>query len=220
MKNVLILGTGGLAAELTFYIEDNNSKVNADCKINILGYIDFEYNMEKYWKRYNFKAPILNDIDSYIPKNDEEILIGIADIKFRNKMIDILLKKNAKIASFIHPTVIISKNHDLGIGNIIFPYCIIEPHNTVGNYNILTSYSFISHDCIVGNGNFFSKAGIAGHVKIGDNNYFGIGSVIIPHTEIGNNNLIQAGMTVDRTVKDDTTVFHRFKEKVLAIPKK
>lgn len=220
MKNVIILGTGGLAAELTFYIKDNNSSVTDDEKINILGYIDYEYNIEKYWKRYDFESPVLCDIDSYVPKKNEEVLIGIADINFRNKMIDILLNKNAKIGSFIHHTVIISKIHNMGVGNIVFPYCAIEPHNKVGNYNILTSYSFISHDCEVGNGNFFSKAGIAGHVKIGSNNYFGIGSVIIPHTEIGNNNLIQAGMTVDKSVKDDTTVFYRFKEKVLAIPKK
>jgi acetyltransferase-like isoleucine patch superfamily enzyme len=220
MKNIIILGTGGLAAELTFYIKDNNSNVGDDEKINILGYIDYDYNIEKYWKKYNFEAPVLCDIDSYDPKENEEVLIGIADVNFRNKMIDILLKKNAKIGSFIHHTVIISKFHNLGVGNIVFPYCAIEPHNIVGDFNILTSYSFISHDCIVGNGNFFSKAGIAGHVKIGDNNYFGIGSVIIPHTEIGNNNLIQAGMTVDRSVKDDTTVFYRFKEKVMAIPKK
>ena len=219
MRNILILGTGGLASELTFYIEDNNSRVGDEDKINIRGYIDYEYNKEKYWKRYDYKAPILSDIDSYVPKKDEEVIIGIANVDFRNKMIDILLKKKAKIGSFVHNTVIISKNHKLGMGNIIFPYCIIEPHNTVGNYNILTSYSFISHDCVVGNGNFFSKAGIAGHVQIGDNNYFGIGSVIIPHTEIGNKNLIQAGMTVDRNVKDETTVFYRFKEKVMAIPK-
>ena len=39
MKDVIILGTGGCAAEVTFYIEDNNSKVDLDQKINILGYI-------------------------------------------------------------------------------------------------------------------------------------------------------------------------------------
>ena len=219
MKNMIILGTGGLAAELVFYINDNNAKVGDDEKINVIGFIDYDYNIEKYWQRYNFEAPVLCDIDSYVPKEDEEVLIGIANVQFRNKMIDILLKKKAKIGSFIHHTVIISKLHNMGVGNIVFPYCAIEPHNVIGDFNILTSYSFISHDCEVGNGNFFSKAGIAGHVKIGDNNYFGIGSVITPHTELGNNNLIQAGMTVDKNVKDDTTVFYRFKEKVMAIPK-
>ena len=98
-------------------------------------------------------------------------------------------------------------------------FWVLSFFKPIQNSKPRTSYSFISHDCEVGNGNFFSKAGIAGHVKIGSNNYFGIGSVVIPHTVIGDNNLIQAGMTIDRSVKDDTTVFYRFKEKVMAIPK-
>jgi len=219
MKNIIILGTGGLAAQLTFYIEDNNSKVGNDEKYNILGYIDFDYNIDKYWKKYNFKNPVLCDIESYIPKETEEVLIAISDVKFRNKMIDILTKKKAKIGNFIHSTVIISKSQKLGVGNIVMPFCEIEPNSQVGDYNILTPYSFISHDSIVGSGNFFSKAGIAGHAKVGSNNYFGLGSIVIPHVNIGNNNIIMAGMVVSKSVKDDTTVFYRFKEKVLAIPK-
>ena len=219
MKNIIILGTGGLAAQLTFYIEDNNSKVGNDEKLNVLGYIDYEYNIEKYWGKYNFKTPVLCDIDSYIPKENEEILIAISDVKFRNKMIDILVKKNAKIGSFIHSTVIISKSHNLGVGNIVMPFCEIETHSRVGDYNILTPYSFISHDSVVGSGNFFSKAGIAGHTEVGNNNYFGLGSIIVPHVKIGNNNIIMAGMVVNKSVKDDTTVFYRYKEQVLAIPK-
>ena len=219
MKNIIILGTGGLAAQLTFYIEDNNSKVENDEKLNILGYIDYEYNIEKHWKRYNFKTPVLCDIDSYIPKENEEVLLAISDVNFRNKMIDILVKKNAKIGGFIHSTVIISKSQNLGVGNIVMPFCEIEPNSRVGDYNILTPYSFISHDSVVGSGNFFSKAGIAGHTEVGNNNYFGLGAVIVPHVKIGNNNIIMAGMVVNKSVKDDTTVFYRYKEQVLAIPK-
>jgi hypothetical protein len=51
-------------------------------------------------------------------------------------MIDILLKKNAKIGSFIDHTVIISEFHNLGVGNIVLRFCAIEPFNVVSNYNI------------------------------------------------------------------------------------
>ena len=40
MRNVIILGTGGCASEVTFWIEDNNKRVLEGDKINILGYID------------------------------------------------------------------------------------------------------------------------------------------------------------------------------------
>lgn len=220
MKKIIILGSGAVAAELTFYIEDNNSKVGYDEKIKIIGYIEYDYNLELYYHKYKFEAPVICDIDSYKAGPEEEVLIAVSDINFRKKMIQLLLEKKAKIGSFIHHSVIIPKSANIGDGIIIYPFCIIEKYSIIGNYNLITSYSFISHDCIVGNNNFFSTSGIAGTVTIGNDNYFGIRSTVIPHIEIGNNNIIQAGMVVNRSIKDDTTVFYRYKEQVLAIPKK
>jgi len=219
MKNIVILGSGAVAAELTSYIDDHNSKIDFDNRINLLGYIDYKYNIETYWAKYKLKAQVLCDIDTYIPSENEEVLLGISDIVFRNKMIELLLKKNVRMASFIHTSVIIPDTVQLGNGNIIYPFCIIGPNAVLGDFNMITSYSVISHDCIIGNGNFFSTAGVSGRINIGDNNFFGIRSTVLPHVSIGNNNLIQAGMVVDKNIKDNTTVFYRYKEQVLAIPK-
>ena len=219
MRNVIILGTGGCAAEVTFYIEDHNSKVPEGERLNIIGFIEYAEQVKDYYEKYNFKAPVLCDIDEYQPKPDEEVIIAVMNIEFKQKMIKALIDKNAKIGSFIHHSVVMPKNLDIGEGNIVFPFCILEEYATIGNYNLLTSYCFISHDCVVGDNNFFSVAGVAGSVKVGNNNYFGLRSLVIPGIEVGNNNVIQAGMIIDKNVKDDTTVFYRFKEKVMAIPK-
>jgi len=96
---------------------------------------------------------------------------------------------------------------------------MIVANTEIGNHNLITSYSFISHDCKIGNGNFFSTAGLAGRITIGDNNFFGIRSTVIPHVSIGSSNVVQAGMIVDKSVKDNTTIFYRYKEQILAIPK-
>ncbi|WP_299106336.1 hypothetical protein [uncultured Winogradskyella sp.] len=219
MRNVIILGTGGCAAEVTFFIEDYNLKMHEDEKINILGYIDYADHLKDNYDKYNFEAPVLCDIDSYEPKADEEVLIAVMNIKFREEMIKALKDKQAKIGSFIHHTVVMPQKLEIGEGNIVAPYCILEKHAIIGSYNLLTSYSFISHDCIVGDNNFFSFAGVAGNVNVGNNNYFGLRSLVIPGIKVGNNNVVQAGMVVDKNVKDDTTVFYRFKEKIMAIPK-
>lgn len=220
MRNIVILGSGSVAAEITFYIADNNSKVADDEKINIKGYIEYDYNIEKYYNKYKFEAPWLGDIDTYVPDKGEEVLICVSDINFRKEMINALIEKKATIGSFIHHSVIIPKSADVGIGIIVYPFCIIEQYASIGDYNLITSYSFISHDCIVGNNNFFSTSGLGGRVKVGNNNYFGIRSTVVPDVEIGNSNVIQAGMVVNKSVQDDTTVFYRYKERVLAIPKK
>ena len=216
MRNVIILGSGGAGAEVTFYIEDHNSKVGPEEQVNILGYLD---DTEEKWAKYKYKAPLLSTIDAYNPKEGEEVLIAVGDMASRKKIIEKLLEKNAKIGSFIHCSVIQPDNLDIGVGNIIFPFCILEDHAKIGNYNFLTSYCFISHDCVVGDNNFMSVAGLAGTVTVGSNNYFGLRSTVIPGIEVGDDNVIQAGMIVDKNVKNETTVFYRFKEKVLAIPK-
>lgn len=219
MRNVVIAGSGAVASELTSYIEDNNKYISSYDRINIHGYIDYEYNIKKYWGKYKFNAPVIADINSYLPVTEEEVLIGISDINFRNYLISEFLIKGAYIGSFIHHSLILSSNLEIGLGNIIYPFCIIGSNVKLGSYNMITSFSFISHDCRIGNGNFFSTTGIAGRVNIGDNNYFGIRSTVIPNVSIGNNNTIQAGMIVDKDVTDNSTVYYRFKEKVLAIPK-
>ena len=216
MRKVVILGTGGAASEVTFYIEDHNTKVDQQNQITIVGYLD---QNDDLWKKYDYSAPWLGSIESYEPDSEVEILIAIGNVSVRRKMINILLEKGLTIGSFIHESVIMPKNLNIGVGNIVFPFCILEKHANIGNYNFITSYSFISHDCELGDNNFFSAAGIAGSVKVGNDNYFGIKSVVIPGKTIGNNNTVQAGMVVEKNVKDDTTIFYRYKEQVLAIPK-
>lgn len=219
MKKIVIIGTGAVAAELTSYIEDNNKYSDSDSQIDLLGYIDYEYNVEKYWKKYDLQKPVLGDIDNFDFENDIEVLIGISDIKFRNEIISKLEVKEVTFFQFIHYSSIVPKTIEFGKGNIIYPFCIIGPNTKVGDFNMVTSYSFISHDCVIGNGNFFSTAGVAGRVSIGDYNFFGIRSTVIPHITIGSRNMIQAGMVVDKSIKDDATIFYRYKESIIAIPK-
>jgi len=219
MKNVIIIGSGAVAAELTSYIDDQNITDGSANQINLLGYIDYKDNIEKYWTKYNLQAPVLCDIDAYVPSSNEEVVVAISDVKFRNEIIKKLLEKNAQFLNFIHSSVIVPKTVTLGTGNIIYPFCIIGPNTTIGSFNIITSYSFISHDCTIGSGNFISTAGIAGRVTIGDGNFFGIRSTVIPKISIGSGNVIQAGMIVDKSMSDNSTIFYRYKERVLAVPK-
>ena len=217
--NVIIIGSGAVAAELTSYIEDQNKNLDKKAHLNLLGYLDTEENIEKYWSKYKLKKPVLADIDSYIIKEEDHFIVGISDLAFRLKMIRKLEEKKATIIGFIHHSAIVAGSAIIGIGNIIYPHCIIGPNCIIGNNNVITSYSFISHDCIVGNRNFFSTAGLGGRVKVGDNNFFGIRATVIPNIIIGSNNVIQAGMVIDKNIENDATVFYRFKEKVIAIPK-
>lgn len=219
MKNkIIIVGTGAVAAEITSIIEDSKYGENASAEIK--GYLEYSYNIDNYYRKYKFVKPILGDIDTYLPMEGDLFVIGVADISFRRKLIGILESKNAQFMNIIHHTAIIARTAHLGKGNIINPNCMIGPNAVLGDFNLLTSGSIISHDCVVGNNNVLSTGLLCGHVALGSDNYFGIRGTVIPHVVIGNNNVIQAGMIVDKDVPNEATVFYRFKEKVIAIPKK
>ncbi len=215
MKNLVIIGSGAVAAELTSFIGDKS--FSAESGIRIKGYIDYHENIEIYWKRYNLKNPVMGDIDTYKIAEDDWFVIGISDVKFRRKMYEKMKSRGGKFINIIHPTAIVAGDVVMGEGNIINPYCIIGPNVKIGDFNLLTSQSVISHDSVLGTNNILSTALLCGHVRVGDDNAFGIRSTVIPHLTIGSSNTIQAGMIVDRNVDDNSVVFHRFKEKVLLI---
>jgi len=217
MKNIVIVGSGAVAAELTNYIEDAGRYSNDDNRWNILGYLDAQENVAKYWAKYKLEKPVLGDVHSFEISTQVSFVVGISNIPFRKQMLDILRARGAHMVSFIHPGSIISKTAVLGNHNIIYPFCIVGPNVIIGDDNLFTSYSFISHDCRVGDNNFFSTAGLSGNVKVGDGNFFGIRSTVLPNLTIGNRNTIQAGMTVDKPILNDSLIFHRFKEKVISI---
>ena len=218
MINVIILGSGAVAAEVCSYIRDINK--TAIEKINVKGFIDdnpenFKINAIKY----KFGQPYLGTSDSYAFNDEDKYIFGFANIKSRLNFLDKDISRKMSFITIIHPTALIADSASIGDGNIIYPNCVIGPNATIGNNNILTSYSFISHDCHVGNNNFFSTSGLSGNVIVGNNNFFGIRVIVIPEVIIGSNNLIQAGMTIDKNVSDDETVFYRFKEKISIIKK-
>lgn len=217
MINLIIVGTGAVAAEITSFIEGTTYLWDNDI-IEIKGYLEFE-EYRYLHKEYNYIAPILGDIDSYEILEDDYFIVANANVSLRVDFVDRLNKKGAKFINLIHPTAIISRTAQIGIGNILSPNTQIGPNAKVGDFNILTSYSCISHDCKVGDYNSFSTCIVCGHATIGSRNSFYIRSTVIPKITIGNDCIIQAGMVVDKNTPDNATIFYRFKEKIIAIPK-
>lgn len=214
MKQIIIVGAGGHAAELDDYIHYANRE---GTKWEIIGYIDDD---PKGYTNYSFSAPYLGTISDHQVDQNSEYLIGIANINFRKKIVEGMLQKGASFTSFIHPGAFVSRSSNIGQGVVIAPNVNIGPNVTIDSFTVLNSRCSIGHDSIVGSYNFFSpNVCLSGFSKIGDENLFGINSATLPGVEVGSRNKVMAGMTLDKNVKDDEVVFYRHKEKIIAIPK-
>jgi UDP-3-O-[3-hydroxymyristoyl] glucosamine N-acyltransferase len=169
---------------------------------------------------YQFSAPLIGGVKNHEVRKDIYYIMGIANIKYRQKIVEQYLKYGARFLSLIHASAYISRSSKIGVGAVIGPHANLGPNTVIGDFSVVNSRSSVGHDTIIGKYNFISpNVCFSGFSKIGNGNLFGINSATIPEIHIGNNNKIMAGMIIDRNVGDDTVVFHRFKERVIAIPK-
>jgi len=217
MKKIVIIGAGAHSAEIAGLIYDNNRHVSDEEKFIIKGYLD---DRHENWLRYKFKEPLLSNLSDYTPESDDFFILGVSNIESRKSCLQKVENKNLRYANFIHYTAIVYETAQIGFGNVVCCFSKIGPNAIVGNLNSINSKTEIGHDCVIGSNNVFSgNVGIAGFSKVGDNNFFGMNSSVIPEKKIGSGNVIQAGIVVDINIENDSYFFHRFKEKILAIPK-
>ena len=216
MQKIIIVGAGGHAAEIEEYIRYSRKKGSGP-KMEVIGLIDD--NPDSY-NQYLFKAPFQGHITTHKVIHDAEYLIGIANLKYRRSITEKLLAEGARFASFVHPEIYLSESASLGHGVIIAPNANIGPNVVVGDFTLINARCSIGHDSRIGRFNLLSpNVCFSGFTTIGDENLFGINSATIPGIRVGHRNKIAAGMILDQHVADDSTVFYRHKERVIALPK-
>ena len=203
MKRIIIIGSGGHAAELYEYIQYQN-KIEHRGNIEVIGFIDD--NQESYM-HYGFSAPYLGTIKEHKIENDVEYLMGIANLKYRKEIIESFENRNAVFTGFIHPTALISSSAEIAKTVVISHNASVGPKVRIAEHNILNSRCTIGHDSILGKYNFISpQVAIAGNTVIGIGNLIGTNACTIPGVQIGDNNKVGAGAVVIKNVPDNVTV--------------
>tara|TARA_B110001450_G_scaffold242107_1_gene252121 strand:- start:264 stop:908 length:645 start_codon:yes stop_codon:yes gene_type:complete len=204
MKELVIVGCGGFAAEITEYIEQNNTATSTSLVVK--GYVDVDAAAHQ---RYGLQYPYLGS-DEDIKLSDVELIIAIGDVRIRNIVFEKLKNMGGRFYTFTHHTANIAKSAVIGNGVVICPNVIIGPKVEVRDNCIFNYNSTIAHDCSIDEGNVFSPAVVVtGYVKIGRKNLFGVGSKVTPSVSIGNHNKIQAGVIVAQDIPDKKIVYQK-----------
>ncbi len=137
--------------------------------------------------------------------NLHSLIITIGDNRIR-KLISTKLK-NANFVTTIHPSAIISKSVDIGIGTVIMPNSVVNSESKIGNHVIINTSANVDHDCIIEDYvHICPNTALAGNVTVGEGSQIGIGSQIIQGIRIGKWCTIGAGSVIIRDVPDYSTV--------------
>lgn len=136
-------------------------------------------------------------LETYYPPNEVEVILGIGYSQMndvRKKMFFACKKRGYNIASFVHPTAVVSKDIVLGEGNIILENTVIQPFVEIGAGNLFWHNVKIAHDDKIGSFNTFAQnTSVAGVVNIGNNCFFGNSSIILNRKNIADYTLVGAG---------------------------
>jgi acetyltransferase EpsM len=203
MKDIIIIGAGGHAAELNDYIRLHNNLKPLEA-LNLIGFIDDDNSI---YNHYDYEAPYLGTIKEHKINSDVFYLMGIANLKYRKEITENFISRGGKFTGFIHPTVVISPSAKIDESVVISHSTSVGPMVKIGKHNLINSRCTIGHDTQIGEYNFISPmVALSGNTKIGNENLIGTGSITIPAINIGNNNKIGAGTVVIFDIPHEMTV--------------
>lgn len=194
MKNLIIVGAGGLGRQTQWLIERINEVTPT---WNILGYVDD--NQEAKVDDY----PILGGIE-YLEKYEGElaVAVAIATPKVRKNIVErIKTNTNIEFPNLIDPSVMMNHKAHFGVGNIIFASTILVIDVFIKDFVIINLDCTIGHDVELGSYiTIYPSVNVSGNVSVGNEVEIGTGTQIIQGKKVHEQSIIGAGSVVVRDI--------------------
>ena len=201
MKDLIIVGTGGVGRETAQIVEEMN-KVKKEW--NILGFIDDNKDLKgKIVNGYR----VIGD-RTYLNYFEKEVyvVIAIANYSVKKELVKFLINQNVKYATLIHPSVRLNDTIKIGEGCIVYPGVIMTVNIDVGNHVIISPKCGIGHDSIIEDYvTLLWNVNVSGNEKSRQGATLGSGSTIIQGLEIGRGSFVGAGSVVIRDIEANKT---------------
>ena len=200
MKNIIIIGAGGVGREVSLIIEKINKLKST---WNLIGFIDDNINS---WNRIINGYQIIGGMDllETLPL-DTYVVIAIANYNVKKKIVNKINNK-FKFATIIDPKVYIHDYMTIGEGTIIYEGAIITANIQVGNHVIISPKCGIGHDSIIKDYvSLLWNVNVSGNDVIEEGVMMGSGSTIIQGKKIGKGSIIGAGAVVIDDIDSFTT---------------
>ncbi|MBP1915418.1 acetyltransferase EpsM [Lederbergia galactosidilyticus] len=189
MKQLVIIGEGGHSKVIQDIIRVSN-------EYEIIAILDDKYKSKSLCRETGItRGPV--SCAFKFTQSESFFIIAIGSNQIRKKITSLLKRQNAKFASVIHPTAVISPTVKLGEGIVIMANAVINSDAAIGNHVIINTTSVIEHDNKIADFVHVSPGAIlAGDVTVGEGTQVGAGSTIIQGKEVNEWSIIGAGATV------------------------
>ena len=193
---VYIIGTGGHAQVVIDAILNSGFDVSGifDDNKSLIG-------------QYIFNIPVLGKIEKVREYDDSRFVVAIGDNETRMQIVEKLGFPDERFFTVIHPSAVIGKNVEIGVGSMVLGGVVINTGTSIGKHCIInTSASIDHHNKISDFVHVAPGTHTGGNVTIEEGSFLGIGVSVIPGIKISKWSIIGAGSVAIEDVPDYATV--------------
>jgi len=201
VKDIAIVGAGGLGKEIAVLIHQINQK---ELTWNVVGFYDDAFPVGKKIAGHLVLGKIteLHKVDYPL-----QVVIAIGDPSTKSNVVSQIKNPHIGYPVLIHPAATIGLEIQVGAGSIITAGCHLTIDVNVGEHVLINLNSTIGHDVIIGSySSIMPGVHISGFVQIEKSVLIGTGASVLQHFHIGEGARIGAGAIVTRDVLAKTTV--------------
>ncbi|MBX2898819.1 MAG: NeuD/PglB/VioB family sugar acetyltransferase [Cyclobacteriaceae bacterium] len=198
LKNIAIIGAGGLGKELAVLIHQINEQ---EPQWNFIGFYDDTV------KESVLNFPVLGTISS-LKRNttDLHLVLGVGNPQVKRKIIN-ALSEEFKFPTLIHPSASIGLEVNIASGSIISAGCRLTASIQVGSFVLLNLNATVGHDVVIGDYcSIMPGAHISGNVSLQSEVMIGTGASVLQGIQVGAGAQIGAGAVVINQVETMSTV--------------
>lgn len=204
MRNLAIVGSGGLAREFLDVVESinaHNRGLGLSPEFEFVGFISSELDALA-----QARGPLLGSDDLLASSDlDFEYVIGIGDGIVRERLDMIATAAGRIAATLIHPMASVGRYRvDLGPGTVICANSSLTTNLVLGRHVHVNLNSTIGHDSVIADYVSINPGvNVSGNVNVGKGTMLGTGCQVIQGKSIGSQSIIGAGAVVVRDIPDD-----------------
>lgn len=198
INKLIIIGAGG------------HGKVAADCAEASRRFIEIQFLDDDYPTREKVAHwDIIGRADDAadLAASDTLFFVAIGNNEIRARVSAQLQKMHCSMATLIHPSAVLSRHIELGLGTLLCANVTVNIDSKIGQGCIINTAASVDHDCVLEDFVHIAPGShLAGTVTIGEQSFVGLGSAIIQGCTVGAFSTVGAGSTVLSNVETRTVV--------------
>lgn len=144
--------------------------------------------------------------DAFLYKEESNFFVAMGSNIIREKIQEKLLDEGLSVVKLIHPSAVIGKDVEIGIGSVVMAGVVINSSTRIGKGCIINTSSSLDHDNVIAEYVHISPGvRTAGRVGIGKGSWIGIGSVVSNNINICSGCKIGAGAVIVKHITEPGT---------------